>query len=88
MACIKISIKGRVQGVGFRYSTLRKAMEIGAKGYVQNEMDGGVTILVSGTQRETRLMEKWVRESSPGHIESITVIDYPDEEWVDFSIHH
>lgn len=37
-------ILGRVQGVGFRYYTLRKANEFGVSGWVRNEPDGSVLI--------------------------------------------
>lgn len=87
MACKRINIKGRVQGVGFRYATVRKAEFLGAKGFVHNEMDGSVTIVVSGNDRETRLMEKWIRDQeTPGHINSFTVEEYPEETFEDFRV--
>ncbi|PKP49853.1 MAG: hypothetical protein CVT92_14890 [Bacteroidetes bacterium HGW-Bacteroidetes-1] len=39
-----IQIFGRVQGVGFRYYTVHKAMELGVYGFVQNKGDGSVYI--------------------------------------------
>ena len=45
--CIKIS--GRVQGVGFRFWTIRLAHRIGnISGYVCNLSDGDVLILMAG----------------------------------------
>lgn len=43
-----ITVKGLVQGVGFRYFTLKKAIEHGLKGYVKNLADGNVEIEVEG----------------------------------------
>jgi acylphosphatase len=39
---------GRVQGVGFRYHVLRRAMDLGLHGWVANEADGAVTCKAEG----------------------------------------
>ena len=41
-------VKGRVQGVGFRWFVQREASEIGLKGWVRNTEDGDVEVVVSG----------------------------------------
>lgn len=43
---------GRVQGVGFRYTTLQLAREFDVGGYVQNLPDGRVRIEVEGNAQE------------------------------------
>jgi acylphosphatase len=50
MVQYEIKITGRVQGVGFRYFTQKKANEIGIKGWVKNTRDGAVEVLVQGTE--------------------------------------
>jgi len=45
MKCYEYIIKGRVQGVGFRYFTYNKALLYGIKGYVKNLTDGSVEVL-------------------------------------------
>lgn len=45
---IQISISGRVQGVGFRYSAVNKARQLGINGYVRNMYDGSVFIEAEG----------------------------------------
>lgn len=56
-----LRIKGRVQGVGFRYWTVRKAMEIGGlSGYVYNEDDGDVLIYISGSEENLAQMEAFL----------------------------
>lgn len=42
-------IKGRVQGVGFRYSTKIKADELQLTGWVRNLPDGTVEIIANGS---------------------------------------
>lgn len=45
-------VSGRVQGVGFRFWTLRRVSEIsGISGYVCNLSDGNVLILASGSEK-------------------------------------
>ena len=41
---LQITVSGRVQGVGFRYSALHKAQQLGIKGFVKNMYDGSVFI--------------------------------------------
>ena len=42
------TIRGRVQGVGFRYYVLRRAMGLGLRGWVANERDGSVRCVAEG----------------------------------------
>ncbi|MFO7152171.1 MAG: acylphosphatase [Bacillota bacterium] len=43
-------IYGLVQGVGLRYSVLRKASELGLSGYVKNLPDGSVEMVAEGEE--------------------------------------
>ncbi|MEX2463705.1 MAG: acylphosphatase [Balneolaceae bacterium] len=45
-----LKIRGRVQGVGYRYFTLQNARELGVNGWVKNRLDGSVEVLLSGSQ--------------------------------------
>ena len=42
------TVRGRVQGVGFRYFVLRQAMDLGLTGWVANEPDGSVRCVAEG----------------------------------------
>ena len=44
----RLTIRGRVQGVGFRYFVERSAARLGLGGYVKNRADGSVEVLVRG----------------------------------------
>jgi len=42
-------VRGRVQGVGFRYFVERAAAQLGLKGYARNLDDGGVEVYATGS---------------------------------------
>ncbi len=42
---VRLLIRGRVQGVGFRYFTLQEAEKLGVKGSVRNCSDGSVEVI-------------------------------------------
>ena len=44
----RIIITGRVQGVGFRYYTYRKANELNLSGWVKNNPNGSVAVFIEG----------------------------------------
>jgi hypothetical protein len=41
-------VRGRVQGVGFRWSTAQRARELGLEGAVWNRRDGAYDVIVVG----------------------------------------
>ncbi len=45
----KYLVRGRVQGVGFRWYVEREAGLLGVSGWVRNNSDGSVEVLASGT---------------------------------------
>jgi acylphosphatase len=52
MVQYEITIKGRVQGVGYRYFAVQKASEIGITGWVKNSVDGSVIVIAQGIEEE------------------------------------
>ena len=59
-------VRGRVQGVGFRWFVHREAAEIGLRGWVRNTTDGQVEILASGTAEQLAELEAEVKKGSRG----------------------
>jgi acylphosphatase len=45
-------VRGRVQGVGFRWFVEREAHTLGIYGWVRNTFDGGVEVLATGTREQ------------------------------------
>ncbi len=59
-------IDGFVQGVGFRYSTLRVARRLGLKGYVQNLPGGGVKVVAEGEADPLLQLKAWLKHGPSG----------------------
>ncbi|MCX7818670.1 MAG: acylphosphatase [Kiritimatiellae bacterium] len=49
---LRLRVQGRVQGVGFRYSTIEVARRFRVTGYVMNLPDGSVEIVAEGEPAE------------------------------------
>jgi len=60
--CLSITIKGRVQGVGFRYQTQNAARKFGIKGFVKNMPDGSVYAEACGKEKDIELFVDWCRK--------------------------
>lgn len=63
---VEVFYTGRVQGVGFRYTTREIAKGFEVSGYVQNLDDGRVELVAEGEEDEVREFLKAVRESQLG----------------------
>ncbi len=61
MAALHLLIRGRVQGVGFRWSMCEAALEHGARGWVRNRLDGRVEAVVDGDDAVVAAMVRWAR---------------------------
>ena len=83
----KIVVRGKVQGVGFRNATWRKAMELGIRGSVRNLDDGSVEILASPTEKEFKIFENWCCEG-PSHarVDRLEISELDQTGFTDFSI--
>jgi acylphosphatase len=63
MASIRaeLRIHGRVQGVGYRASAYRRAVELRLSGYARNLDDGSVEAVVEGEEADVEAFVTWCR---------------------------
>jgi acylphosphatase len=59
---LKAVIRGEVQGVGFRWSVQRKAVELGLTGYAENLPDGSVRVEAEGDPGQLDQLEAFLRQ--------------------------
>ena len=59
-------IKGRVQGVGFRWFVHREAAELGLRGWVRNTEDGHVEVLAAGEPDQLEDLQLALAKGSRG----------------------
>ena len=77
----RLTISGRVQGVGYRDWTIRTAQRLGLTGWVRNRMDGAVEALIVGDDRAVGTMIDACRQGPPA-----ARVDNVDIEPVDLDI--
>lgn len=58
-------ISGRVQGVGFRAGTRRRAASSGVAGWVRNLADGRVEAVFEGESERVESMVEWCHSGPP-----------------------
>jgi acylphosphatase len=65
-------VDGMVQGVGFRYSTVRQARALGLKGTVRNLADGRVEVVAEGEEDRLARLRAWLAHGPAGaHVRSV-----------------
>lgn len=68
---------GRVQGVGFRYTTRNIAINFDVTGFVRNLADGRVELVVEGPSKEVESFIESVCERMKGYITRIEEKEEP-----------
>jgi acylphosphatase len=83
MHFVHLVIRGRVQGVGFRYFAVREARRLGVSGVVRNRADGAVEVEAEGDRPSLeRLVEALRVGPQAARVASV------DEHWSEGSARH
>ncbi|OBB91224.1 acylphosphatase [Mycolicibacterium peregrinum] len=73
-------VHGQVQGVGFRWWTRSRALELGLTGFASNRPDGRVHVVAQGPRGKCqRLLELLQSGETPGSVDHV-VADWADAD--------
>ncbi len=61
----RLVVRGRVQGVSYRWWTLGEAKALGLSGWVRNRMDGSVEIVARGPAKAVDELARRCRSGPP-----------------------
>ena len=89
MRSVKITVRGIVQMVGFRFFVQRHASGLGIRGYVRNMPNGDVEAVALGEGENMQRFIQLIRQGPPSsRVEDTDLIeDYdPGEQFVDFGV--
>ncbi len=82
-----IIVHGRVQGVGFRYAARNQARSLNLKGWVKNNPDGSVQMVVCGSEEMCSQFIHWCRRGSGySWVERLETKEMSPESFRTFSI--
>lgn len=78
-------VRGRVQGVGFRWWVRARALELGLVGHARNLPDGRVEVNAQGDGEAVEALLDLLREqpsthSRPGHVDGVVVQSHDPRE--------
>lgn len=59
--CFHAVVRGRVQGVSFRYYTQARARQLGISGWVKNLPDGSVEVMAAGDRASLNALLDFLR---------------------------
>jgi DNA ligase D-like protein (predicted 3'-phosphoesterase) len=84
---LRATVRGRVQGIGFRDATVKKAQQLGAFGWVRNAEDGTVLVHAEGPEEAVEQTLRFLEEGPPGAaVEAVEVEETKVEGHEQFAI--
>ncbi len=80
-SAVRLTVRGRVQGVWYRASAKRRAVHLGVTGWVRNSPDGTVEALACGDVEALEAFVAWCRQGPDfARVDDVTVVPTPAAE--------
>ncbi len=77
---LRLLIRGRVQGVGFRFAAQDEALDLGLTGWARNLPGGDVEIVAEGRRDRLAVLAAWAHQGPRrAYVNGVV------EEWLDFT---
>lgn len=85
--CLHCTVIGRVQGVFYRKNTLEQALLHGVSGWVRNQSNGSVEVVLCGEPDKVAAMKEWLTHGPPrAKVEQIMSNEIPCEHYTSFTV--
>lgn len=75
-----VFVSGRVQGVGYRYSTVNEAQRLGVNGWVRNLPDGRVEAVFEGSRKLVEEIIRWCHKGPTAAVVKDVAVEYEELE--------
>ncbi|MFQ5666840.1 MAG: acylphosphatase [Candidatus Binatia bacterium] len=79
-ARVALHIKGRVQGVGYRFSVVDEAQRLQLTGWVRNTHDGAVELVAEGAQVRLQRLVTWCHRGPRG-----ALVTEVEQRWLPYA---
>ena len=87
MPSAHLIIKGKVQGVSYRFNARGVAQRLSLSGWIKNTPRGDVEAFATGPQEALQRFIDWCRQGPPGaDVTDVLVHPAPEKSYPDFSI--
>ncbi|MFE1747551.1 acylphosphatase [Coleofasciculus sp. H7-2] len=73
---VHVIVSGTVQGVGFRFSTLDEAIQLGVSGWVRNLSDGRVEAVFEGSKADVEEIIQWCHKGPAAAVVKDVAVEY------------
>ncbi|MET0725322.1 MAG: acylphosphatase [Leifsonia sp.] len=89
MRRVSVVVRGRVQGVGFRYSARSEAQRLGVTGWIGHRADGSVEAEIQGPDAAIDTLLDWLAIGPPGaSVSAVDTAEVPVRGEAGFRVEH
>jgi acylphosphatase len=88
MVARRVIVRGRVQGVGYRYAMIEAARTLRVSGWVRNRRDGTVEALVQGEPEAVEHLLAWCHSGPPSaRVTAVATVPAEPDQALDGFVH-